>query len=98
MAESTADMERIKADLAKLREDFGDLFDSAMALGKDSAGTAREKLAAGVVELKKAAAVAKEKGQVVVEGAQDKIRERPLTSVLIAFGLGVLIAKLLDRR
>lgn len=96
--EIQADIDRLKNDLSKLKEDFGDVFATAMDLGRDTAGSAKDKLAAGVAELKKAAGKAKEKGGVAVEAVEHKIQEHPFTSVLIAFGVGVLVAKLLDRR
>lgn len=92
------DLDRLKTELGKLRQDFGGLAEAALDLGKDSAGSAKEKLEAGVAELKKAAAAAKAKGGEAVEVAQDYVKERPLTSVLVAFGAGLLIAKLLDRK
>ena len=89
---------RIREDLSKLGVDFRDLFDAAVELGKNRAGTAKEKLQAGIIEMKRAANQAKLKGGEAVEVAQDKIKERPLTAVLVAFGAGILLGKLLDRR
>ena len=100
--DAASDMDRIKDDLSTLRADFGELVSAAMDMGKHQAGTAKEKLEAGVAHLKKAAyktaKQARAKGEEAVETAQETIAERPLTSVLIAFGAGVLVAKLLDRR
>ena len=92
------DMARLREDFAKLGGDFKDLFDTAMDLGKHSAGTAKDKLDAGLVELKKAAKRARKQGEDAVEMASDKIKERPLTTVLVAFGVGILLGKLMDRR
>ena len=40
----------------------------------------------------------REKAEELREGVSDRIRERPLTSVLVATGVGVLIGVLLARR
>ena len=96
--EGDSDMARLKEELAKLGEDFRDLFEAAVDLGKHRAGTAKEKVQAGVIELKRAALQAKARGGEALEATQEKIKERPLTSVLIAFGVGLLLGKLLDRR
>jgi len=37
-------------------------------------------------------------GRQAAENMQDAVRERPMTSVFVAFGVGVLIGHLLDRR
>lgn len=92
------DVARIKADLAKLGEDFRELFDAALDLGKHRAGGAREKFEYGVQELKHAAVAARAKGGAALDQAQSKIKERPVTSLLIAFGVGLIAGRLLMHR
>lgn len=91
------ELDRVKADLARLREDFTELFAAAMDLSKIGTGTAKEKLESGVAALKDAAKAARARGDEAVEQAQDCIRRRPLTSLAIAFGVGLLTAAVLDR-
>lgn len=96
--DAASDMDRIKDDLSTLREDFGELVSAAMDMGKHQAGTAKDKMEAGIVELRKAAKRAQKRGEEAVEVTQKTIAARPLTSVLIAFGAGIILAKLLDRK
>ncbi len=57
-----------------------------------------ERIDAGLHELKKGMATARQQGGEVFDSAQKKIQERPIVSVLIALGLGLLIGKLMDGR
>ncbi len=92
MADRTAGSTRsVEEDLAALREDL-------KALSANVAGLAKEKgetLRAGLeTKAEKAAA----SGRQAAENVQDAVRERPMTSVFVAFGIGILIGHLLDRR
>ncbi|MCE9590051.1 MAG: DUF883 C-terminal domain-containing protein [Planctomycetes bacterium] len=74
------DIDKIKHDIGKLRDDFSGLLNTAAKAGKHSV------------------AQAKELGGEAVEAVQEKISERPITSVLIALGVGALIGALVSRR
>lgn len=94
----TNELERLRADIATIRNDLRELLAATADVGRAGTTVAREKIKTGVVEVKHAASVARQKGEEAVEGVQHTIQERPLTSVLIAFGLGLLIARIMDRR
>ena len=81
----------IEEDLAALREDLKTLSASVAGLAKEKGGEFRAELGA---RAEKVAA----SGRQATESVQDTVRERPITSVLAAFGVGVLIGHLLDRR
>jgi ElaB/YqjD/DUF883 family membrane-anchored ribosome-binding protein len=50
------------------------------------------------VDLERAADALRRQGQASIAQVEDTIKERPLLSLLAAFGAGVLIARLLERK
>lgn len=104
MAESELkrEMEALRADLAKLREDFGGVADALKEAGHKKADGVREGLADLLhsvrEELRSVLDQGKDKGKKSVEAVENQIEQRPLTSLLTAFGVGFVLAKLLDRR
>jgi len=92
------DVARIKEDLAKLGDDFRELFEAAIDLGKHRAGDARETFEHGVQELKNAAAVCKAKGGEAASQCQATIKEHPIASLAVAFGVGLIAGRLLMHR
>jgi ElaB/YqjD/DUF883 family membrane-anchored ribosome-binding protein len=81
----------IEEDLASLREDIKNLSASVTALAKEKAGNLRD-------DLGERADQALANGREAAESMQDAVRERPMTSMCVAFGVGVVIGHLLDRR
>lgn len=81
----------VEEDLAALRADLKALTESVSSLAKDKGDEVRAKIS-------DTADRAVELGKQTAESMQDTVRERPITSVAIAFGVGMLIAHLLDRR
>ena len=104
MAESelSREMETLRADLAKLRADFAGVTDALKEAGQKKAETAREGLADLLKSLRDELGgvldQARDKGKRSVETVGHQIEERPLASLLTAFGVGFILAKLLDRR
>jgi len=78
-------------DLAALRADLKALRDSISDLAYDTRDEVRAKISETA---DRAVALGKQKAETM----QETVRERPMTSVAIAFGVGMLIAHLLDRR
>lgn len=89
------DIEDLKASVSAL---IGDLKKSADARGTSAAESARAKLDSLGQSASDMARAAADRGRHTAEAAADTVRDRPLQSVLIAFGAGLLLAKLLDRR
>ena len=81
----------IEDDIAALREDL-------KILTSDVAGLAKEKGDSIRADIGAKADKAMETGRQATESMQDTVRERPLTSVFVAFGVGILLGHLLDRR
>ena len=91
--ESTAekvDTASIREDLDQLRADFAALAKTLQAQGQAKAGDVADRVAG-------AYGSAKEAGNVQVENLQHTIETRPFTSVAVAFVVGLLTGKLLDR-
>lgn len=92
MADRAAGSTRsIEEDIIALREDLKALSANVAGLAKDKG----ESLRAGLESQAERAAAS---GREAAESMQDAVRERPMTSVFIAFGVGILIGHLLDRR
>lgn len=92
------DLGQLQKDLGKLRTDFGDLLTALVDVSKSGAGEARQQIDARIEDLRHGVGVARQQSEALVHGAAEKIRQRPVTCVLVALGVGLLIGKLLDRR
>ncbi|MBL9147678.1 MAG: hypothetical protein JNM94_03200 [Phycisphaerae bacterium] len=78
-----ADLEALKADMAALKTDFGSLASNVM---KGGAHTVRN-----------ATKAVRDSATSAAEQVQEFVEERPFTTVLIAFGAGLLAASLFRR-
>ncbi|WP_156782088.1 DUF883 family protein [Acidihalobacter aeolianus] len=101
MADTPKDeMNAIREDLSKLRADVAELTHALKDLAVNRAGTARDQAKAGVAEarerLKQQANRAGEQGREYYDAFEQQIGERPMTSLLVSFGIGFVLAKLLD--
>ena len=89
-----AEVQAIKDDVAGLRKDLQTLIktvaDDQKAHGKEALDKAR-------AEVNRLASEARAKGREGVHALETQIEERPFTSVLVAFGIGLILGKLLDR-
>ncbi len=83
MADNDADLEKLKADLAALRQDVVALTEAFRDRGVQRARASAE----GV----------RDQATHAAETMTHQIEERPYTSVLTAFGIGLVIGRLLDR-
>lgn len=95
------ELDTLRADLGKIRDDIA-------ALTRTLGDTAAAEAKAGGARLNEAAHAAKERAQHFAESAraqgeegiaalEQRIEQNPFTSVLVAFGVGLVIGKLLDR-
>lgn len=83
-SEASADLEALKSDLAALRDDLASLSASLLGEGAKGARAAR--------------AAVEERISSATEEVEHFVEERPFTTMLIAFGAGMLAAALLRRR
>jgi ElaB/YqjD/DUF883 family membrane-anchored ribosome-binding protein len=93
-AKVDGEFETIKDDLAKLREDIAHL--SATLKGVTSE-VVREQIDAIRNRIDGLTGEARQQSRQTLDELTDRIEARPLASILIAFGAGVLIGRLLDR-
>jgi len=96
------DFESLREDLATLREDVAKLAADLRGLAGNAAGAARhaasEEGARLREDLEETLRSIVGRGNKVVESASARIEERPLVSVLLAFVVGFVLARIMDRR
>lgn len=88
--EAEKEIDSLKADLHTLREDIAKLTEAFKRQGTEQAKA----------RYQQAKATAEDYGEQARKVADDvghRIEERPLTSVLSAFGIGFIVGRLLDR-
>jgi ElaB/YqjD/DUF883 family membrane-anchored ribosome-binding protein len=84
----------VKDDLAKLR---GDIANLSNALKDVTSDAVNDQIALIRTRIDAITGEAKQHGRATLDDLTDRIEERPLASVLIAFGIGLLAGRLLDR-
>ena len=96
------DVDSIKGDIAALQADLATALKDLVAAGKGEAGALKDKveeqIRARLESLGEKADELSERGRRAVDGIERHIEEKPLQSVGIALGVGVLIGALLARR
>lgn len=92
------EMETLKADVAKLRADVSDLLDVLREIGAEKVESTKSSIEDEIRErrerLREAINRAEERGRRTSEDFERNIAQHPLSSVLAAFGLGFILAKL----
>ena len=92
--DNTQEIDAVKADIKKLREDIVALSESVRENLNDDAnriaGDARD-------AAERTATAARDKVREGVDSVGRQVEERPVASLAVAFGIGLLIGKLLDR-
>ncbi|MCB1970578.1 MAG: DUF883 family protein [Geminicoccaceae bacterium] len=99
--DNDVDTASIRADIDQIREEFMSLKDHLQSLGKRQAARGR---AAGKAkldelgdELEALLDDAREQGSATVSDLERQIRDRPLMSLFVAFGIGMLISQFIGR-
>lgn len=94
------ELETLKADIAKLRADVSDLTKVFKKVASEKTSDANAKLHDEVrqarEELQRRINQAREYGEQHVGEFENQVGEHPLGSILAAFGIGFIIAKLMD--
>lgn len=92
------EMQVLKDDVAKLRTDISDLVGLLKDLGlqkvDETRGTVEEELQEQRERLRVALGQARERGKGYVDDVEQQMTEHPLGTLLTAFGIGYIIAKL----
>jgi len=96
------DTGRLEADIEQLKADLKRLNDTLLGLGRDSVDAVQHETAARLEALRKEAdEIARRlqrKGQSQYDALEAQIQDKPLVTLLAAFGLGLIISRLIDRR
>ncbi len=94
-------VDRLAEDVARLREDLRRLAEHLGEEGMARAGRVREVAEEKLRELERALAELRREAEAArrraTAGLEETVREQPLVSLLAAFGVGVLIGRLLGR-
>jgi ElaB/YqjD/DUF883 family membrane-anchored ribosome-binding protein len=98
----SGEVERIKDDLQRLRDDLGKLLGHVGSYGKGKLGRTGERVGASVEDLggraydrvQEVAHEASDRGVRAAAVSRDKVQERPLTWVGVAFVAGLVLASL----
>lgn len=92
----------LRDDLERLREDIASLKTTLAGLGKRGAAEARAAADAKLDELhdelERLAGDLPRRGQDTIAGIEQRVRDHPVASLLTAFGIGMILSRLLDRR
>jgi len=88
---TTKENANLRDDLDALRKDVAKLSEDVRSIAGDRIGAARDRA-------RDTANWARERGEAAANEVGHRIEERPLTSVAVAFGVGMVIGRLLDRR
>jgi ElaB/YqjD/DUF883 family membrane-anchored ribosome-binding protein len=88
-------VEALRTELATLTKHVKGLSSAALARAQTAGALKIEEFG---VDLERAADALRRQGQASIAQVEDTIKERPLLSLLAAFGAGVLIARLLERK
>jgi ElaB/YqjD/DUF883 family membrane-anchored ribosome-binding protein len=96
------DIDALKTDLAQARADFADLVRDVVSAGKAEGSEAKAKIEAAIHDrierIGEGLGSVQRMGKRRVEDLQDTIEERPLTSVAVALGVGMLMGVVFARR
>jgi ElaB/YqjD/DUF883 family membrane-anchored ribosome-binding protein len=88
-------VQALRTELAMLTKHIKGLSGAALERAQTAGALKLEELGA---DLERAADALRQRGQASVAQLESTVREKPLLSLLAAFGAGVLIARLLERR
>jgi ElaB/YqjD/DUF883 family membrane-anchored ribosome-binding protein len=88
-------VEALRTELAMLTKHVKGLSGAALARAQTAGALKIEELGA---DLERATDALRRQGQASITQIEDTIKERPLLSLLAAFGAGVLIARVLGRK
>jgi ElaB/YqjD/DUF883 family membrane-anchored ribosome-binding protein len=99
------DVETLKKDIGKFREDLADMLSDVGNLSQDKVRQTRANLKLAMEALEGRAAekigqandILHEQSERALKASRETIMERPLTTVAISFGAGILTAMLMER-
>jgi ElaB/YqjD/DUF883 family membrane-anchored ribosome-binding protein len=93
--ELSKDVDAIKGDLDALRKDFASVVETIKGTAKSRAESEIDALQKRINQI---AADVQTSGREGLRAVEGQIGEKPLVSVAVAFAVGLMLGKLLDRR
>lgn len=100
--DSRAAGDDLGASLQRLRGDLDDVRHQLVRAGGETAGAARdtalEQIAALQVQIEAVADEARRRGREAGDAVDRYVRDKPMTSIAVAFGTGWVMARLFGRR
>jgi ElaB/YqjD/DUF883 family membrane-anchored ribosome-binding protein len=100
--DTKADTSQLAADIEQLKEDLKKLSGTIVGLGRDGLEAAQsggaEQLRAWRDDVDDMASSLKKKGQHQVDLVEGQIRDKPLLTLLVAFGVGMLVSRFVGHR
>ncbi|MCF8107234.1 MAG: hypothetical protein K9K64_17290 [Desulfohalobiaceae bacterium] len=95
------ELESLKSDMTQLRTDLGELMERFREMGHERVDETRSRARSEVErrrdQLNQAYEKARQEGREYYDAAHHRLEEHPLTSIGLAFGLGMLLGKVLSR-
>lgn len=96
------DTGRLEADIEQLKADLKRLNDTLMGIGRDGLDAVQSEGAARLEMLRneadQIAKRLKSTGQGHYDTLEAQVQDKPLITLLAAFGLGMIISRIIDRR
>lgn len=96
------DTSRLEADIEQLKKDLKKLNETLVGIGREGFDAVQSEGAARLEALRKEADdIAKQlkvRGQVQYDAFEAQVQDKPLLSLMAAFGLGLIISRIIDRR
>ena len=90
--------QELKDELKAIRADFANLLETVKAMGQEQADaaldSAREAVDTVAEQVRSKAADAQKRGEAAAEEVEAMITRHPLTSILVAIGLGYLVGRM----
>jgi ElaB/YqjD/DUF883 family membrane-anchored ribosome-binding protein len=94
VTKSADSLEDMKEDLQSLRDDVNKLIS---AIGDDTSDIASDTVAEARRQLKKIAKTAKKRGAESLGDVEAQIEQNPFTSIATAFGVGLIVGRLMGK-
>lgn len=95
------ELDSLRRDVSRLRSDLAGLADALLHAGKSEAEGVGERISEAARErlsdLRSAFDSAREMGSNAIEAIEEKVGSRPVTSLVIAFAVGLVIGKVATR-
>jgi ElaB/YqjD/DUF883 family membrane-anchored ribosome-binding protein len=100
----TSEMDGIKEDIQRLRDDLGALFGDVGFYSKERLADTRDRLSAAIEaiegraygRLQGTSRMMRDRSQRAMDASRQKVEQRPMTYVAAAFAAGVIIASLFE--